>query len=50
VIFDGDLQHQGTADEADTISKNRNILNLLGVALDFPNNVANEKHLGLKEH
>ncbi len=48
VIFDGDFQHQGTADEADTINKNRNILNLLGVSSDFPDNIANEKHLGFE--
>jgi putative ATP-dependent endonuclease of OLD family len=46
VIFDGDHQHAGTADEQDTILKNKALLSLFGIADDFPNNLVHEKHLG----
>ncbi len=39
----------GTADEADTISKNRVITGFFGVAIDFPNNSVNEKYLGFEK-
>jgi len=48
VIFDGDRQHLGTANELETIRKNRAITGLFGVAVDFPNNMVNEKYLGFE--
>jgi hypothetical protein len=46
VIFDGDQNHAGTADEAQTIQKNRAILGCFNITADFPDGVVNEKHLG----
>lgn len=46
VIFDGDHQHVGTADEGDTIQKNQSLLSLFGLTADFPDNLVHEKHLG----
>lgn len=48
IIFDGDRQNVGTGDEAETISKNRAILSLFGVATDFPDNNVQEKYLGFE--
>src|SRR5690606_32733997 len=48
IIFDGDNQHLGTADEADTISKNRVLTGFFGASVDFPNNSVNEKYLGFE--
>ena len=39
VIFDGDHQHVGTADEGDTILKNQALLSLFGLTADFPDNL-----------
>lgn len=46
VIFDGDYQHVGTANEGDTILKNQALLTLFGFTADFPDNLVHEKHLG----
>ena len=49
LIFDGDHQHVGNAEEASTIIKNRALLAMFGVQADFPDNVVYEKHLGFTE-
>ncbi|MBN8567766.1 MAG: AAA family ATPase [Flavobacteriales bacterium] len=49
VIFDGDHHHAGTADEQDTILKNKALLSLFGIIADFPDNLVHEKHLGFFE-
>jgi putative ATP-dependent endonuclease of OLD family len=46
VIFDGDHHNLGTADEQNTILKNKALLSLFGIADDFPDNLVHEKHLG----
>jgi len=46
VIFDGDHQHVGTADQKDTILKNQALLSLFGLTADFPDNLVHQKHLG----
>jgi hypothetical protein len=38
----------GTADEADTISKNRVLTGFFGAPVDFPDNSVNEKYLGFE--
>lgn len=48
LIFDGDNQHIGTPDEADTINKNKVLTGFFGTAMDFPNNVVNDKYLGFE--
>ena len=48
IIFDGDRQHEGTDDAAETIRKNREILSLFGAAVDFPDNIVQEKYLGFE--
>ncbi|WP_316809222.1 ATP-dependent nuclease [Pedobacter agri] len=42
VLFDGDGQHAGTADEKETVKKNRALLALFNVEKDFPEQMANE--------
>lgn len=49
VIFDGDHQHSGTADEQGTILKNQALLSLFDITADFPDNLVHEKHLGFLE-
>lgn len=48
IIFDGDHQHLGTADEADTISKNRVLTGFFAAPVDFPDNSVSEKYLGFE--
>ena len=48
LIFDGDRQNQGTADEANTITKNRALTSLYGATVDFPDNAVHEKYLGFE--
>lgn len=48
MIFDGDRQNEGTEAEAGSIAKNRAILSLFGVGIDFPNNTVQEKYLGFE--
>lgn len=46
MLFDGDVSHLGTADESDTIKKNRSILSLFGNTDDFPDNSIKDDFLG----
>jgi len=48
IIFDGDKQHQGTADETDTINKNKVLTGFFGTESEFPNGTVNEKYLGFE--
>jgi len=48
VIFDGDSQHEGTADAPETVRKNRAILELVGDVNDYPDNTVKPKYLGFK--
>jgi putative ATP-dependent endonuclease of OLD family len=48
IIFDGDRQHEGTGEAAETIRKNKAILSLFGTATNFPDNSVNEKYLGFE--
>lgn len=48
IIFDGDSQHEGTDEGAETIRKNKAILSLFEIAIDFPDNSVNEKYLGFE--
>lgn len=49
LIFDGDRQHEGTAEQASTIAKNIALTSLYGAATDFPDNVVHEKYLGFEK-
>ncbi len=46
IIFDGDKQHAGTKDEATSIQRNHDILNLFGVSQDWPDGKVYERFLG----
>ncbi|MBH8558581.1 ATP-dependent nuclease [Hymenobacter negativus] len=49
VLFDGDKQHLGTADERDTVAKNRALLSLFGVDADFPDGQDHELYYGFEK-
>ncbi|MBO9701714.1 MAG: AAA family ATPase [Sporocytophaga sp.] len=48
VIFDGDKQHQGTPHEAETIKKNKSILSVFNVSMDYPDGVVQNNYLGFE--
>lgn len=49
IIFDGDKQHEGTQSERETIKKNRNLLKLFGIEMDYPDQIFYENIFGFTE-
>ena len=49
IMFDGDSQNKGTADEQHTIEANKTILSLFGCGDSFPDGIVHDQYLGFKE-